>query len=157
MAKLILEDPDLLATANCCRSRPLTEAVLTEFSILGIWNGALECWSISGQELGNAFTPRQGRPSFFVWKETEKPSERRRKMKQKCTAIRHLVRTLTRTRDRVVRSSILPTSWRFSGSWFLFLRRHGFTFSLEVGDSWGYLQQIHFSFPKLIWKDFHYF
>ena len=37
---------------------------------------------------------------------------------------------------RLIRISILSTSWRFSGSWFLFLRRHGFSFSLQVWDSW---------------------
>lgn len=50
MARFIIKEPDLLATANWSRSRPHIKVVPTRFSLLRIWNGALECWSISRQE-----------------------------------------------------------------------------------------------------------
>lgn len=54
---VMLKDPDLPGIMDWSRNGPLTKAVLTRFSFLGIWNGALECHLISRQELGNDFTP----------------------------------------------------------------------------------------------------
>lgn len=82
----------------------------------------------------------------------EKTGKRGKKMRQKCTGIRCF-----RRRARKIRTSILPASWWFSGSWVLFFKRHGFLcLSLEVWDSWGYLKQINFP-PKSFGKDFCYF
>lgn len=70
MAMFTVKGPDLLASTAGSRSASSLKP-LTALFMPGTWSAALGCWLISGQEPGNDFTLRQGKPLFFVQREAE--------------------------------------------------------------------------------------